>query len=236
MLADHAFPFEVQTDAYGYAIGAVLQQDQGRGMQPVAFMSKKMTDAETRYTTRDQEWLAVKRALEGWRHYLHGKHFVVKSDHESLQGIRTHPLSSKRGRRWEETLAEFDFTVEYIKGATNVVADGLSRAAAGGEPKQAKAGPPPEQAAEATAEPARAEASVAHLLQRRAANSEERRLYALGLHHVHAIDATEPLMELIRRAARHDDTYQLLVQGPAEALEQQESQLLGVDFTEEPED
>ena len=227
VLADHAFPFEVQTDASGYAIGAVLQQDQGRGMQPVAFMSKKMTDAETRYTTRDQEWLAVKRALEGWRHYLHGKHFVVKSDHESLQGIRTHPLSSKRGRRWEETLAEFDFTVEYIKGATNVVADGLSRAAAGGEPKQAKAGPLPEQAAEATAEPARAEASVAHLLQRRAANSEERRLYALGLHHVHAIDATEPLMELIRRAARHDDTYQLLVQGPAEALEQQELQLLG---------
>ena len=58
-----SLPFVVHTDASGFAIGAVLQQDQGHGLQPIAFLSKKMLDAETRYPVHEQELLAIIHAL-----------------------------------------------------------------------------------------------------------------------------------------------------------------------------
>ena len=68
-------PFVVHTDASGFATGAVLQQDQGKGLQPIAFLSKKMLPAETRYPVHEQELLAIIHALESWRHYLSGRKF-----------------------------------------------------------------------------------------------------------------------------------------------------------------
>jgi len=50
----------VTTDASGTGIGATLEQRvEGVGWAPVAFWSRKMADAETRYSVTDQEWLAV---------------------------------------------------------------------------------------------------------------------------------------------------------------------------------
>ena len=49
VLPDLNKEFVVHCDASGYAVGAVLQQDHGNGLQPIAFMSKKMVGAETRY-------------------------------------------------------------------------------------------------------------------------------------------------------------------------------------------
>ena len=47
-----------------FAVGAVLQQDQGKGLQPIAYLSKKMLDAETRYPVHEQELLAIIVALK----------------------------------------------------------------------------------------------------------------------------------------------------------------------------
>ena len=130
ILPDPNLPFVIHTDASGFAVGAVLSQDQqGKGLQPIAFMSKKMLDAETRYPVREQEFLAIVHALNTWRHYLHGSKFkiVVKTDHHSLQYFKTQPTLTGRQSRWLDIVAEFDFDIEYIDGKSNVVADGLSR-------------------------------------------------------------------------------------------------------------
>jgi hypothetical protein len=127
ILPDPKLPFVVHTDASGFAVGAVLQQDQGQGLQPIAFLSKKMADAETRYPVHEQELLAIIQALTGWRHYLHGSKFVVRTDHKSLQFFQTQPMLSGRQARWKDVLANFDFDIEYVEGKANVVADGLSR-------------------------------------------------------------------------------------------------------------
>jgi hypothetical protein len=129
ILPDPNLPFVINTDASGYAVGAVLQQDQGRGLQPIAFLSKKMLDAETRYPVHEQELLAIIHSLSTWRHYLHGAKFkiIVKTDHKSLQYLKTQPILSSRQSRWLDTLALYNFDIEYIEGKTNVVADGLSR-------------------------------------------------------------------------------------------------------------
>jgi hypothetical protein len=63
VLPDPSLPFVVHTDDSGFAVGAVLQQDQGKGLQPIAFMSQKMLDAETRYPVHEQELLAIICAL-----------------------------------------------------------------------------------------------------------------------------------------------------------------------------
>ena len=59
IIADPKLPYTLNCDACGYAIGATLQQDQGNGLQPVAFMSRKLKPAEINYATRDQECLAL---------------------------------------------------------------------------------------------------------------------------------------------------------------------------------
>ena len=61
---------EVVVDATsGHAsIGAALMQNDGSGLRPVAYFSRKMTPTELRYATCDQELLAIKDALKHWRH------------------------------------------------------------------------------------------------------------------------------------------------------------------------
>ena len=129
---DPSLPYTVTTDASGFAVGAVLTQDQGHGQQPIAFMSKKMQPAEINYNVRNQEMLAIMCALREWRHYLHGSKFkfIVKTDHQSLQYFLK-PSNQLTGReaRWSEFAQEFDFDIVYVPGNTNIVADGLSRRA-----------------------------------------------------------------------------------------------------------
>ena len=127
LLPDPKLPFVIHTDASGFATGAVLQQDQGNGLQPIAFMSKKLLDAETRYPVHEQELLAIVQACQQWRHYLVGAQFRVLTDHRSLQFFQTQPMLSGRQARWREVLANYDFIIEYVAGTDNSVADGLSR-------------------------------------------------------------------------------------------------------------
>jgi len=131
-LPDPDRAYVVNTDASDFAVGAVLQQDQGRGLQPVAFMSHKMTPAETRYPTHDKEMLAVMHALAEWRTYLQGRQpFIIRirTDHNSLQYFMTQPSLTARQARWLDKLADFDFKIEYVRGPSNTVADALSRRA-----------------------------------------------------------------------------------------------------------
>lgn len=73
--------FEVDCDASGVGIGAVLSQ----GSRPMAFFSEKLTGALLRYSTYEIELYVVVRALQHWRHYLLHHEFVLYSDHEALK-------------------------------------------------------------------------------------------------------------------------------------------------------
>ena len=121
--------FKVHTDASDYAIGAVLEQEDvnEKTIKPVAYFSKKLQGAQTRYATHVKELYAIVKALECWRHYLEGVNFDVYTDHFSLQYLRNQSELSKLQVRWMEKLSTFDFEIIYKPGRTNIVADALSR-------------------------------------------------------------------------------------------------------------
>src|SRR6185369_5880142 len=122
-------PFTLTTDASDFAIGAVLSQDHGKGEQPVAYESRKLSLAERNYPVHEKELLAIVHAIKLWRHYLEGQRFTVITDHASLEFIKTQQNLSRRQARWLETLQANNFEVKYRPGKTNVVADALSRQA-----------------------------------------------------------------------------------------------------------
>lgn len=124
-------PFTLTVDASDKAVAAVLQQDQGRGLQLVACASQRFDETAANYPIRDKEFYAQVFGIEHFRTYLMGNHFTLQTDHESLKGLATGSQQiTGRLARWVERLQDYHFTVEYIKGENNV-ADGLTRC--GGE-------------------------------------------------------------------------------------------------------
>ena len=132
---DPSKPIMLETDASGFAIGAVLSQQHvdinnpaNQHWKPVAYFSRKMIPAENNYETHDQELLAIVAAFKHWRHYLEGSaHTVlVKTDHNSLKYFMTKKELNRRQARWAERLSAFDFEIVYRSGKLNP-ADGPSR-------------------------------------------------------------------------------------------------------------
>ena len=83
LIADPSLPFTLNCDACNYAIGATLQQDQGNGLQPIAYMLRKLKPAELNYDTREKEFLTLVDACRHWRHYLHSElKFKLFTDHD----------------------------------------------------------------------------------------------------------------------------------------------------------
>lgn len=122
-------PCTVITDASDYAVGGVLMQDHGSGLQPIAFESCKLNAAQRNYPVHEKEMFAIIHCYTKWRHYLEGVPSLVITDHASLRHLHTQPTLSRRQARWMEFMSRFDFTIEYRPGKDNVVADALSRRA-----------------------------------------------------------------------------------------------------------
>jgi hypothetical protein len=127
ILPDVSKTFTLTTDASKFCIGAVLQQDKGNGLQPIAYLSKKLNEHECNYPVHEQELLAIVIALKKWRHNLLGQHFIIQTDNRSLIHIGTQPTLSSRQARWNELISEYKFTIVHVSGKKNQVADSLSR-------------------------------------------------------------------------------------------------------------
>ncbi|KAL0171008.1 hypothetical protein M9458_035604, partial [Cirrhinus mrigala] len=128
---DSSRQFIVEVDASEVGVGAVLSQrsPSDERIHPCAFFSHRLTPTERNYDIGNRELLAVKLALEEWRHWLEGAGFpfIVWTDHKNLEYIRTAKRMNSRQARWALFFGRFRFTISYRPGSKNGKPDALSR-------------------------------------------------------------------------------------------------------------
>ena len=73
-------PFEIHTDASHTQLGAAISQHN----KLIAFYSRKLQLAQTRYTTTEHELLSTVETLEEFKKILLGQQIVVYTDHKNL--------------------------------------------------------------------------------------------------------------------------------------------------------
>ena len=113
-------PFVIHTDASHTQLGAVISQDN----KPIAFYSRKLNPAQTRYTTTERELLSIVETLKEFRCILLGQQIQIHTDHKNLTYKN---FNTERVMRWRLILEEYSPELLYIKGSHNIVADALSR-------------------------------------------------------------------------------------------------------------
>ena len=120
-------PVTISADASSYGIGGVITQE-GR---PIAFTSRTLAPAETRYAQIEKEHLAITWTCEKFDRYLVGlEKFEVITDHKPLVPIinsKDLDLAPLRCQRMLLCLRCFNMTVRHEPGKNLVIADLLSR-------------------------------------------------------------------------------------------------------------
>jgi hypothetical protein len=122
-LPDFQKTFQVKCDASGFAIGAVLSQEE----KPIAYFSEKMNEAKLKYSTYDKEFYAIIQALKKWRHYLIPREFFLYSDNHALQYVTQQEKLNQRHVKWVKYMQNFTFVIKHILGTASKVVDALSR-------------------------------------------------------------------------------------------------------------
>lgn len=122
-LPDYTKLFVLECDASGKGIGAVLMQEG----KPVAYYSKAISPTRLGLSTYEKELLAVVMAVTKWRHYLLGRHFQIRTDHQSLKFLLEQRVTTLMQQKWISKLMGFDFEITYKSGKSNAAADALSR-------------------------------------------------------------------------------------------------------------
>ena len=92
--------FEVECDASGVGIGAILTQLK----KPLVHFSEKLSGLKLNYSTYDKEFYAIVRAFSHWSHYLKPKAFVQNSYQEALRYLNGQPKLNVRHAKWVEFL------------------------------------------------------------------------------------------------------------------------------------
>ena len=124
--------FVIDPDSSQFTVGGVLQQyfldpDGKWRLHPIAYLSKKLTETESRYSAQEREMLAAKYALDHWRHIIEGSEILIRSDHQSLQTFRTKKHMTPRLVRFMQDIEHYNPVFTYRRGLLQKVPDALSR-------------------------------------------------------------------------------------------------------------
>ena len=123
MTPDFTKEFIVESDAFHTGIGAILTQ----GGRPVAYFSKALSEKHQTLSVYDKEMMAILVVVKKWSSYLVGRHFKIKTDHQSLKFLLDQTTSTPAQQQWVLKMMGFDYEVVYRKGTSNGAANALSR-------------------------------------------------------------------------------------------------------------
>ncbi|BHF84347.1 hypothetical protein SprV_0902749800 [Sparganum proliferum] len=104
---DDAPPFILDTDASGFAIGAVLSHVCKDGVEhPICFASNTLTKTQRNYCTFRRELLAIIMFIRQFKHLLVGRRFILRTDHRALQWLRSIKDPTDQLARWQEFVSD----------------------------------------------------------------------------------------------------------------------------------
>ena len=126
-MPDFSKDFYIQTDASDVAVGGVLFQKEESGIPLVlGYHSKTLKKSQRNWSVTEKEMFAIKECAQKWDVYCKGK-VTFLTDHEPLKCIRKHKDNRGKIVRWLLELESIDYSIEYIKGPDNEIADAFSR-------------------------------------------------------------------------------------------------------------
>ena len=124
---DFSQPFNLTTDASGYAVGGILSQGPIGKDLPIAYASRLLNPAEQNYSTIEKECLAIVYSAMHFRPYLYGRKFTIITDHKPLVWMHSIKDPTSRIWKWKLKLADFEFDIIHKEGKANANVDALSR-------------------------------------------------------------------------------------------------------------
>ena len=119
--------FILDTDASGTQVAGALSQVQDGVIKPIAFASHVLMKQHRNYCTTRKELLAIVKFCRQFRHYLLGRFFVVRTDHNSIVWLTRFKNVQGQLARWLEELSQYNFRILHRRGLDHINADRLSR-------------------------------------------------------------------------------------------------------------
>ena len=95
-LPDFNAPFEIETDASGYRLGAVLVQNK----RPIVYYSHTLAVRDRAKPIYERELMTVVMSVQRWHSYLLGQKFVVKIDQRSLKFLLEQRVIRPQYKKW----------------------------------------------------------------------------------------------------------------------------------------
>ena len=126
-------PLFIKCNASKQRIGCVMLQpddnipaDVNNGipsnLQPVAYASKSLSEAEQNYANIERELLGVVFSLESFKHFTPGQQTNIITDHKSLTSLFSKCLAN----RLMLCIFDYDANILYQKGSKMFLSDALS--------------------------------------------------------------------------------------------------------------
>jgi hypothetical protein len=104
-------------------IGAVLLEEDGKEF-PVAYVSRCLLDAETRYVFMEKLCLYLYYECSKFRHYILSSSCIVACQDDVIKHMLLKPILSGRIGKWAYVLVEYDLAFEPLRSLKGqVVAD-----------------------------------------------------------------------------------------------------------------
>jgi len=98
---DEAKSWTINTDVSGKAIGSVLMQwDDNGDFNVISTASRVLKPAQQRYTTCENELLAIIYALQRFKIYIYGRKVILFTDNQATTILKKCVITSNRVARW----------------------------------------------------------------------------------------------------------------------------------------